>query len=208
MATSITGSGKVIDSRMIWLAGVAERVAGGGVLQADGRGDVAGEHLGDLVTLVGVHLQDAADALALALGAVLHVRAGGQRTGIDPEEGELTDERVVHDLERERRERLAVVRVALELDLRVVDVVPDDGRHVERRREEVDDRVQQLLHALVLERRAVEHRDQAPATVALRIAPRSSSSEISSPSRYFSIRPRRSRRRPRRGWCAAPRPSP
>ena len=38
----------------------------------------------------------------------------GQRAGIDAEEGELTDERVGHDLERERRERLLVVGLALD----------------------------------------------------------------------------------------------
>ncbi len=37
MATSITGSGKVIDSSTTWLFGIAQGVTGGGVLQADHR---------------------------------------------------------------------------------------------------------------------------------------------------------------------------
>ena len=45
------------------LVRVAQRVAGGRFLQADRRGDVAGAHFLDLLALVGVHLQDAADAL-------------------------------------------------------------------------------------------------------------------------------------------------
>ena len=49
------------DDRMFF---VAQGVAGGGVLQADRRGDVAGVDFLDLFTLVGVHLQETADALA------------------------------------------------------------------------------------------------------------------------------------------------
>ena len=44
--------------------GVAQGVAGEGVLEADDRGDVAGVDLVDLLAVVGVHLEDAADALA------------------------------------------------------------------------------------------------------------------------------------------------
>ncbi len=36
--------------------------------------------------------------------------------------------------------------------------MPLDGRHVDRRREVIDDRVEQRLHALVLERGAAEDR--------------------------------------------------
>ena len=42
---------------------VAQRVAGEGVLEADRGGDVAGEDLFDLLAVVGVHLEDAPDAL-------------------------------------------------------------------------------------------------------------------------------------------------
>ena len=62
-ATEITGSGNSIFSSMMTLSGFAQRVAGGDVLEADGRGDVAGADFLDLVALVGVHLQQAADAL-------------------------------------------------------------------------------------------------------------------------------------------------
>ena len=43
---------------------VADRVAGLDVPQADGGGDVAGPDFLDLLALVGVHLQEPADALA------------------------------------------------------------------------------------------------------------------------------------------------
>ena len=42
---------------------IANRVAGGDVLQADAGADIAGVDLGDVLALVGVHLQQAADAL-------------------------------------------------------------------------------------------------------------------------------------------------
>ena len=58
----------------------------------------------------------------------------------------------ISDLERESRERLGRVGVALDDLLFVADVVRLDGRHVERRREVVDDRVEHRLHAAVLER--------------------------------------------------------
>ena len=66
---------------------------------------------------------------------------------------------------------------------------PCDRRDVERRRQVVDDGVEQRLHALVLEGRAAEDRDAIDwSMVARRSAPLSSSSVISSPARYFSSR--------------------
>ena len=70
-ACEITGSGNTIVSSVIDFVRVAQRVAGGHVLQADRGGDVAGAHFLDLLALVGVHLQDAADALLLALDRVV-----------------------------------------------------------------------------------------------------------------------------------------
>ena len=52
---------------------VAEGVAGGGVLETYGSGDVAGVNLLDLLSLVGVHLQNSADSLLLALGGVIYI---------------------------------------------------------------------------------------------------------------------------------------
>ena len=163
IASEITGSGKSIDSSRIGFFSSQQRVAGGHRLEADGGGDVAGVDFLDLLTLVGVHLQEAADALGLALGGVEHRGAGGQRARIDAEEGELTDERVGHDLERERRERLLVVGLALDLQRLRSLRVEIDARHrrnVERRRQVVDDGVEQRLHALVLERRAADDRHE------------------------------------------------
>src|SRR4029078_10906695 len=58
--------------------GGGERVAGDDLLDADARGDVARVHAGDLLAIVGVHHQDAADALGPARGDVEDARGGPQ----------------------------------------------------------------------------------------------------------------------------------
>src|SRR6056297_3664755 len=136
--------------------GIGQRVAGGDVLQAYRRGDVAGAHFLDLLALVRVHLQQSADALALALHRVEHGVAGIQHAGVDAEEGQVADERVGGDLERQRRERRLVPGRPGGLGLVLQDAV--DRRHVDRRRHERDHAVQHRLHTLVLERRAA-HRE-------------------------------------------------
>ena len=65
-------------------------VAGGGVLQTNSSGDVAGVDLLQVFPMVGMHQQDAADTLTVALGAVEHGGTGVQGTGIDTEEAQLT----------------------------------------------------------------------------------------------------------------------
>src|SRR4249919_679060 len=135
----------------------AQRVAGGDVLEADGRRDVAAQHFLDLFALVGVHLQDAADALLLRLDRVVDLVAGVERARVDAEEGERAHEGVGHDLERERGERLLVTGNAGGFLLVVVDAL--DRRAVGGRRQVVHDGVEHRLHALVLERGAAEHRD-------------------------------------------------
>ena len=87
---------------------VAQRVAGRRFLQADRRRDVAGAHFLDLLALVGVHLQDAADAFLAALDRVVDRVARIDDARIDAEEDQLADVGVGHDLEREARERLVV----------------------------------------------------------------------------------------------------
>ena len=59
--------------------------------------------------LVGVHLEELADALLLALGGVDHLGAGVDVTGVHADEGQLAEERVRSNLEGESRERLVCV---------------------------------------------------------------------------------------------------
>ena len=67
----------------------------------------------NLFALVGVHLDQASDALLAALGDVVDRVARVQLARIHADERQLTDERVGHDLEHQRGERLAVAGVAL-----------------------------------------------------------------------------------------------
>src|SRR3546814_3880522 len=80
---------------------VAQRLAGGGVLQAGNGDDLAGTRFLDVLTVIRVHLQHAPDALAVALHRVEDLGAGGDHVGIDAHEGQRADEGVGHDLESE-----------------------------------------------------------------------------------------------------------
>src|SRR6185437_4378880 len=145
---------------------VADGVAGGDGLEADAGGDVAGPDLADLLALVGVHLQQAADALALLLGGVPDGGAGFQPAAVDADEGELADEGVGHDLEDEAAEGGVVLGLAGELGGVAVGIggglgveAPDAG-DIQGRRQIGDDGVEQGLDALVLEGGAAHHREE------------------------------------------------
>ena len=107
-----------------------------------------------------------------------------ERARVDAEVGELADVGVGHDLERQRRERLVVGRLALDL-LVALERQAGDRRQVDRAGQVGDDGVEQRLDALVLEGGAVEH-----GTISLAIVPartrRRSSTVISSSPTYFS----------------------
>ena len=77
IATAITGSGNSIVSRIDRRVGGRERVAGGGLLEADAGDDVARVALLDLLAVVRVHHQQAPDPLGPAVGRVQHPAAGG-----------------------------------------------------------------------------------------------------------------------------------
>ncbi len=78
---------------------VAQRVARGGVLQADHRDDVAGERGLHVLPVIGVHLQHPADALLAVLRRVLDVGAGPEHARVHTEVGQPAHVRVGHDLE-------------------------------------------------------------------------------------------------------------
>ena len=93
------------DDRMVH---VAERIAGRRVLQTHDGGDVAGIDAVDVLAVVCVHQQDAAHTLTDIFVGVEHRFAGFQLAGIDPEECQLSYERVSHNLECKRCERLII----------------------------------------------------------------------------------------------------
>src|SRR5215831_7483329 len=138
----------------------AQRVAGGGVLQAHHRDDLPRDRGRALLALVRVHLVDLADPLLAALDRVQHLGAGLERAGVDAEVGELAEVLVRHDLEGQRGERLLRVGVPLDHLRLVAHRVALDGRDVQRAGQVRDDGVEHGLHALVLERRAAQHRGE------------------------------------------------
>src|SRR5690606_34822063 len=138
------------------LGRIAKRISGGGLLEARKRYDITGKSLIDILAGIGMHLEHAADALLLALDRIVERHTLLEHAGIDTGKGQRADERVVHDLEREHGQWLVVIGVTLGLRFRLgIDAL--DGRNVDRRRQEIDDRVKQRLHALVLECRTAEN---------------------------------------------------
>ena len=160
MATSMTGSGNVDRLEDDGVVRVRERVARVRLAQADGGSDVARGDLVDLLAMVGMQLDDAADALLAILRGVVDVRARAQPPAVDAEEGQLADERVGGDLEGQGGEWLVVIDGADDVSVGSR-VTADDRRDVERRGQVLHDRVEHGLDALVAERRAREHRDDA-----------------------------------------------
>ena len=103
-----------------------------------------------------MHHENTSDAFLLILGGVKNVGTSLKRSRIATEERQLADERVRHDLECKTGERRRIAGFAL-FDGNAVHERALDVRNVERRRHVVDDSVEQLLHALVLERAAAGH---------------------------------------------------
>src|SRR5947209_1945553 len=137
-----------------------QRVAGGGVLQAHHRDDLAGHRERALLALVRVHLVDLADPLAAALDGVQHGAAGLHGARVDADVGELAEVLVRHDLEGQRRERRLGVGIPLDHGVLVAHGVTLDGGDVDRAGQVVHDRVEHGLDALVLERGPAQHRVQ------------------------------------------------
>ena len=106
-----------------------------------------------------MHQQHAADTLLTVLRAVQHTGRRLEHARVDAGEGERTDERVGHDLERQRRHRCIVARRQRDrligAHLHALDVFD-----VGRRRQVVHDGIEHGLHALVLEGRAAQDRHE------------------------------------------------
>ena len=96
-ATSITGSGEGHGFEGDRGLLVAQGITGGDVLQAHEGVDVAGFGSIHRVLLVGVHLEDLADAFLLLLGGVEDGVARLDGTGVHAHEHELAVERVGGD---------------------------------------------------------------------------------------------------------------
>ena len=140
------------------IVGIAQRLAGGGELEAGKGDDVAGIGFLDVFAAVGMHQKHAADALGLVLDRIERAGARSDGAGIDAHEGDRADKGIVHDLEGQAGERRLVVGGTL--DFIALEVGALDRRNVERRRQIIDHGIEQRLHALVLEGRAAHHRHE------------------------------------------------
>ena len=137
----------------------ANRVARCHRSQADTRGDVAGHHLGQFFPLVRMHAHQPPDPFPAPPADVQDGFARAQMPGVHADERELSDKRVRHDLEHERRKRLVVVRPPLDRNLFVVDRAAYHRRHVQRRWQQVHNGIQHVLDTLVLKCRTANHRE-------------------------------------------------
>ncbi len=144
---------------------IGQRIARLGLLHRHEGADVARANLVDFLGRVGLHFHDTADALLLAAGDVEQRVALLDDARIDAAEGQRA-ELVVDHLERECARRRVVDHVLVADDVAVF-VHHGNAAVLARIRQVVDHAVQQLLHALVLERRAAEHRHQLAGHAAL-----------------------------------------
>ena len=141
------------------IAGVAQRIACRGGFHTRQSNDVAGKGLFNVLAVIGVHFQDTSDFFLLVLHRVEQC-ALLQLAGIDAAEGQRTHERIVHHLEGESRKWRVIGRWPAVFGF-AVEQNALDGGNVERARHIVDNRVEQRLDALVLERRAAQYRNEA-----------------------------------------------
>jgi hypothetical protein len=111
------------------------------------------------LALVGLNLDEAADAFAFVGARVINRVPFAQLAGINAEENELANEWVAPQLEGERAELGIVVSRNLHR-LACVGVLTLGGRNVERAREIIHNRVYKVLYALVFEGRASSDRDK------------------------------------------------
>ena len=145
------------------MIGIAERIAGSRLGEADARDDIAGAGLVERLLLVGVHPEETGNALLLVDRGVEKLAAELENARIDAHERDLAHVLVGHDLEREAAERRIVADGTALFGI----VLADRVARVERRRQIVADCVEERLHALVLERAAAESGSDRPREASL-----------------------------------------
>ena len=82
-----------------WCILITEGITSSGVLKAYCSSDITTVYNLQFLTVICMHLENTADTLLLALGGIVHIRAGGKGTGVNSEECQLTNEWVSHNLE-------------------------------------------------------------------------------------------------------------
>ncbi len=131
------------------MGGVAQGVAGDRLFQAHDAHDVAGSGQGDLLAIISADVIEPRAVLFLVLAGVVHPGAGLETARVDPHEREVAVG-VVGDLENQAGEWLIGAGLACQLGS-FLGVVADDRRPIERAGQVRRDRIEQPLHADVLE---------------------------------------------------------
>src|SRR5437762_11118207 len=138
---------------------VAKRIAGCDVLNPDDRGDVAGITGLDVFPLVGLNLNQAADALALVCPRIVNRVALGKRTTINTEKDQFPDEWIAPKFGSKRTEFSVIIRRRLD-SFMCIGFHANRSRDIERAGQIVDDRIDQVLNAFVLESGTAHYRDK------------------------------------------------
>src|SRR5438034_6979014 len=128
---------------------VANRVTGSDVLQSNACANVAGVNFADFFALVGVHLEQTANALGAPFGGAVNRIARLKLSGVNPNKRQLAHVGVSHDLECERRKRLFIVCFASNSFV-CIGICSLYWRDVTRRRQKIHHRIEQRLYAFEL----------------------------------------------------------
>ncbi|EAX47677.1 conserved hypothetical protein [Thermosinus carboxydivorans Nor1] len=136
---------------------IAQRIAGRGIFKTDGSGDVTGANFVNFFAVIGMHLEDAANPLFFALSRVVYIRTGRQLTGINAEESKLAHIGVGHNFEGQRRKGQVIFCLTVVFRTSI-GINPANSRDISRRRQVVDNGVEQRLYTLIAVRRTAQHR--------------------------------------------------
>src|SRR5580658_5665582 len=94
---------------------IANRVARANAFEPDCCANVSRQNLADFFPLVGVHLQQPPNALTPAPTRVQHRVSSLKLSRINADKRQLADKWISHNLERQRRKRRFVIRLAEDL---------------------------------------------------------------------------------------------
>src|SRR6266700_3512198 len=94
------------------MLGRTECITSKGIAQTYSGTDIARSNLIDIFAVIGMHTQEASDALCLAFGAILNRGTLARHTGIDAQVGKTANEGIGNDLEDQRAERRIVLHGA------------------------------------------------------------------------------------------------
>ena len=136
---------------------IAQGITGSGVLQTNRSIDVACSDFLNRVLLVGLHLEELAEAFLLTLSRVKNLLTLGRVTGVHTGVDELTVERVSCNLVGQSRERLISGSLTGELLFLIRGARALHSGHIQRGRQVLDHGIQHGLNTTVLESRTTEH---------------------------------------------------